>query len=245
MSELYFFQGQNNSYGFVPKLTSVLFNSVTYAPTIIKRSNLRLEENFARSDVTFTFRKSHFYAKELLTELPETPILVTIFKYNGSTYIPYWYGRVAAAKTNVVSTEIICNSIYSSLRRGGVSPKITMFCRHILYSDACGVSKGLWGNNYTATPTSSEILISGLAEDVGYYNNGIAYINGFQRRILHNTASHIYVAYPFPAGLSGTITLYPGCKLTEGACTAFNNLDNFGGFSHIPGKNPFDGSGLL
>ena len=38
------------------------------------------------------------------------------------------------------------------------------------------------------------------------------------------------------------VTLYPGCPRNTTACKLFNNLPNYGGFPHLPGKSPFDGS---
>lgn len=39
------------------------------------------------------------------------------------------------------------------------------------------------------------------------------------------------------------VKAYPGCNLTSSAChNVFNNLNNYGGFPHMPGKSPFDGN---
>jgi hypothetical protein len=39
-----------------------------------------------------------------------------------------------------------------------------------------------------------------------------------------------------------TVTLYPGCARDTATCKRFDNLPNYGGFPHLPGKSPFDGS---
>jgi hypothetical protein len=244
MTELYKFTG-STTYGFTPHILSKSFESVTYAPTIVKRSAINIEDNFAKNNVSFSFLRTHFYAKELLIELPETPVLVNIYRTSDATYAPYWSGRVIGATLRGIHIEIHCDSIYSKLRRGGLSPKVGLLCRHALYSENCGVSQGLWGVSYSVDISSTEVAVSGLAEPAGYYNNGIAVIAGQQRRIVTNTTTHIYLSAPFSRSLSGTVTLYPGCALTETACTGFNNLDNFGGFSRLPQKNPFSNTGLL
>ncbi|MCP3868314.1 MAG: hypothetical protein GY703_09520, partial [Gammaproteobacteria bacterium] len=51
------------------------------------------------------------------------------------------------------------------------------------------------------------------------------------------------VAAAGPGGLA--ITLYPGCAHNPTACAAFGNLDNYGGFWWIPGKNPMGGSSIV
>jgi hypothetical protein len=244
MIELYKFEG-STTYGFTPRLFDVIFESVTYAKTVVKRSSLNIEDNFAKNNLNFSFYKNHFYAKELLTELPENPILVTVYRGDGGSYSPYWMGRVIGATLKGIFIEIQCDSIYSKLRRGGLSPKVGLLCRHALYSENCGVSQGLWGVSYTVTANSTEVFVSGMTQPAGYFNNGIAYINGQQRRIVTNSTSHIYLSAPYTKTMSGVMTLYPGCSLTEAACTGFNNLDNFGGFRKLPQKNPFGITGLL
>ena len=244
MTELYLFQGFANSYGFTPSILSKTFEARTYAPTIVKRTSLNIEKNFAKNNLSFDFPKTHFYAKELLTEIPETPVLVTVYRSSETTYLPHWKGRVIGAETRGIKISILCDSIYSTLRRGGLTPKIGLLCRHALYSENCGVSQGLWQFNYTAVASSSLISISGLTEPAGFYNNGIAVMEGQQRRIITNSTADITLSAPFTGILSGPIQLYPGCKLSEAACTGFNNLDNSGGFSQLPFKNPFN-TGLL
>jgi hypothetical protein len=42
------------------------------------------------------------------------------------------------------------------------------------------------------------------------------------------------------------VTLYPGCDHTTTTCDGkFSNLNNYGGFPHIPTKNPFGGSPIF
>lgn len=244
MTELYKFEG-SITYGFTSSILSKTFEALTYAPTLVKRSAINIEHNFAKNNVTFTFARNHFYARELLTEVPETPVLVTIYRTDGVSYSTYWQGRVVGAKGKGITIDVICDSIYSTLRRGGISPKVTLFCRHALYGAMCGVSQGLWGVNYSVTVTSTEIFVSGLSQPAGYFNNGIAVMNSQQRRIITNSATHIHLSAPFNFTGPGTITLYPGCELTQIACDGFSNSDRFGGFDHLPTKNPFNSSGLL
>jgi hypothetical protein len=47
---------------------------------------------------------------------------------------------------------------------------------------------------------------------------------------------------PTQMEVGNTISAFPGCRRTIDDCVnKFNNLDNFGGFPHSPGRNPFDG----
>lgn len=241
MSELYKFVTSTSTFGYTPTITSKVFDGLTYYPTLVKRSGLQLTENFAKSPVTFKFDQRHSFAKECLEYIPETPILVTIYKDE----LPFWHGRVLGAKATKPYIDITCDSYYSKLARGGVTQKATLLCRHILYSEDCGVVQNLWRSEYSATATTSSIPVSGMIEAPGYFDNGIAIMDGQQRRIITHTATHINVSHKFTGILTGTIELYPGCKLTEAACTGFNNLVNGGMFAYMPVKNPFKANGAL
>ena len=56
----------------------------------------------------------------------------------------------------------------------------------------------------------------------------------------------ITLAAPLASGfrleIGSEITLYPSCDRTTTGCNLFDNLPNYGGFPHLPGKSPFDGS---
>ncbi len=85
----------------------------------------------------------------------------------------------------------------------------------------------------------------GITQPSGFFSSGIAEINGESRGIVKQEGTTLTLSNAFAGNPSGTIVLYPGCRLTEAACTAFSNLDNFGGFSRVPVKNPFESAGLL
>lgn len=242
-SELYLFQYNGTYYGFTPTVLSKTLNTITYSPAIITRSNLTITSNLAKSPVTFKFERSHSFAKLLLQELPETPILVTIYRNSSQ----YWKGRVLEVTANPLTIEITCDSIFSTLARGGVSPKIQLQCRYTLYSTNCGVTKEAYTAAYTVSGISGKtITITPITQTNGYFTNGIAAINGQQRNIVLHSGNNLTLTASFIGTQSGTLTLYPGCKLTKDDCnTKFNNLLNFGGFPYIPKRNSFGTPGAL
>ena len=249
MSELYLFEVDGIRRGFTPSLFAKTLNifgdiasSVDYAPTIVTRSNINLTDNFAKSPVTFTFDRTQSYARSLLLNLPEVPIRVTVYKDDAA----YWRGSVQEVKANVFTIDVICDSVYTRIVRSSLANRITLNCRHSLYSTRCGVNRNLWNAVYAVTEVgSNEFAVSGMSDATGYFSGGIAAINGETRYIVSQIGNVIRLSYPFNNVVTGNMTFNRGCVLTEAACTSFNNLDNFGGFSRIPGKNPFKGSGVL
>ena len=242
MAELILFNDSETYYGFTPAITSSVLSGITYAPTIITRNNISLTENFSKGVLTFTFLRSHYFAKRLLSELPEIPIAVTLYK-SGT---PYWLGRVSAAKASGISISIDCESIYTTLARSGLRATMCLNCRHLLYSNNCTVLQESYANSYSGITATSTVISIPLIVTADYYNAGMAVMNGQRRRIVSNTTTSITLASPFTGAQLGVITLYPGCDLTETMCrTRFNNLANYGGFARIPPKNPFASNWVL
>ena len=241
MAELYLFTKDGVNYGFTPGIFKQTFDSVVYQPTVIRRKGLKLTNNFQKSLLSIEFEKSNSFAFNLISEIAEVPILVKIYK-NGAVY---WQGRVLETILDAGIITLNCDSIYSTMIRVANSPKMTRTCRHVIYSEGCGVSQSLWGVNYTCTANSSLIPISGITQPAGYFDGGIAVMDNQKRKIVKQTTADILITPPFTEVKVGQITLYPGCKLTEDNCTLFNNLVNFGGFSRMPIKNPFSNTGLL
>lgn len=242
MAELYLFQKDEVYFGFTPTVFSKILSGITYAPTIIVRSNINLTTNFDKSPVNFKFERTHSFAKDILYNLPENPILVTIYRNE----LPYWKGRVTGAKANPLYIEVACDSGDSSLKRPGLSPKIMLNCRHVLYGANCGVVQESWASSFSISGlNSSSFSVPSLSVADGHYNGGIAKINGQIRNIIEQIGTNIKLTHPFTGVQTGTLVLYPGCKHTEANCSDFNNLDNFGGFARLPNKNPFGSTGLL
>jgi hypothetical protein len=242
MIEVYQFNDNGIYYNFSPYTTEQVVNGVTYIPTMVSRGTIQLTESFAKTSVQFQFEKSHTFAEQMLVNLPEYPVTAIIFR-DGN---PYWKGQIIGVEKGTNNITIGCDSKYTLLTKNGQQARMGLTCRHTLYSANCGVVQEFHKFTYTvASITSNVFTVPGLAETNGFFNGGIAVIAGQQRSILTQVGTSITLAYPFTGSLSGTIYLYPGCRLTESACLSYNNLDNFGGFSRIPNKNPFAANGLL
>lgn len=241
MTERYLFNNNNVLSGFIPAIRAVTVDTVVYAPTVIVRSSMNLTDNFEKSSITFSFERTHVYAKDLLQNLPEVPVTVIIYKDD----VAIWYGEVKDVKASKTKIDLICNSEGSNLTRNVQRARVGLQCYKRLYSLDCGVIKALWGVPYSVTASSSSVVVSGLTQAVGYFNGGIIELNGQSRRIVNQTATNVILTHPFTGIQAGTAMLFPGCALSEAACTAFGNLANGGMFDSLPGKNPFGSSGLL
>lgn len=163
-----------------------------------------------------------------------------------------WSGTVQnSTEVDDSAVQLACRSLGGSYDRQGLRLAWGRMCPHVLYSAfGCKVNKALHayereiatldGTNFTCTAHSepSEGTFTGgflekVRADGSLDRKGIESQNGNDFVVLGSTDG---------LEVGDTITLYPGCARNTTSCKAFSNLPNYGGFPHLPGKSPFDGS---
>ena len=162
-----------------------------------------------------------------------------------------WIGSVTnAIQEDDATTAMNCRSIAGSYDRNGLRLFWSRMCPHVLYGVGCNIDKddhayqhvlatvsgvGFTVTNYAAPAEGS--FAGGFLEytrgDGSFERLGIESHNGNDFRTL-GAASGLAVGM--------AVTLFPGCKRNTTNCKLFGNLANYGGFPHMPGKSPFDGS---
>lgn len=167
-----------------------------------------------------------------------------------------WIGTVGNVKEeDEAGARAFCISIAATFDRNGVWLAWGRNCPFALYGRGCNRS----GSNtpamhaYTSTvasTTGTEIVIDDeTTPSEGSFTGGfVEWDRGdgvIERRGIEVALSETeFAILGIVGGLEeGTeITLYPGCARTTTNCKLFDNLPNYGGFPHLPGKSPFDGT---
>ena len=163
-----------------------------------------------------------------------------------------WSGTVInALPIDDSSSQLGCRSLGGSYDRQGLRLAWGRMCPHVLYAEfGCKVPKEdhayprvvatLTGTNFTCTVHTEpeEGSFSGgfmewEREDGSLVRRGIEQQVGNDFALLGTTDG---------LEIGTAVTLYPGCPRNTAACKAFDNLPNYGGFPHLPGKSPFDGT---
>lgn len=163
-----------------------------------------------------------------------------------------WIGTVGNIKrVNPAEAQAICRNLVASFERGGLRLTWGRNCPHALYDWNCKVDKALHAYPHTvADVTANSFTVAAYAAPAeGTFAGGFAEwtVNGrTERRGIESedAADGVFRTLGFIKGLGvgQEIVLYPGCPRTTEGCLLFNNLPNYGGFPHIPGKSPFDGT---
>lgn len=167
-----------------------------------------------------------------------------------------WSGTVVnATLVDKATVRLSCRSLGGSYDRQGLRLAWGRMCPHVLYGIGCNVNgsnekadhaypdeiAGLDGVRFSVTnpftPPAEGSFTGGFLEwvrpDGSVDRKGIEAQNGNDFLVFGSTDG---------LEIGTAITLYPGCPRNTTGCNLFGNLANYGGFPHLPGKSPFDGS---
>lgn len=150
--------------------------------------------------------------------------------------------------------EISCQSLAASMRRPGLRLTWERGCPHSLYDHNCRVNRDLFAVPATIQSMTGSTITSGafdaFADDYfpgGYVEWSIG-LGETDRRGVERQVDDTLTLLGGTDGLAVgmEVTGYPGCPRTIAICDSrFDNVPNYGGFPHLPGKSPFDGDPIF
>lgn len=125
-------------------------------------------------------------------------------------------------------------------------------CNHVLYGPGCGLDRDHPAFTFATTiaaldPVQREILVTGQKADVGgdYFSAGhisvpilgLHFTVGWSAHDAANTKLKLTTWHP-ELVLGQSVVVLAGCRHTVADCRRFGNVANFGGFPHVPNRNP-------
>lgn len=251
--ELYKFVEGSNISLFSTYHDDIEFNGELYIPSSLKRDRIKQTTDSFKNDISIKFPRNNEFALSFITSTPEDITTLTIFRghvgditSDGIDFQSYWKGRVLGADVTGNEINMVCESVFTSMRRVGVRARYEYSCRHALYSTGCGLNKVSFANAGLITAISTNritLTISELAlQSDGYYSGGFIVVEGIRRFIINHVGNTIDLMSNIPENIivGHNVTFYAGCDHSKETCNSkFSNIINFGGFPYIPSSNPF------
>lgn len=254
--ELYLFTQGTKSWRFTDGENRVFYLSQEFLTAPIERGEVVQTEDQFKGSLSLEFPRDNIFAQQFIARTPESPTIVTLFRgsYPNGPFEFYWKGRVSGASVDGSIVSIDCESIFTSLKRHGLTARYEKNCRHALYSRGCQVNQ----NDFLTRDSVQSVNSNGIQFTMSvptssfedrYFVGGICQnAQGGKRMIVAHSGSSITITRPFDDAVNAgdELSLFPGCDHSTAACSnKFNNLINFGGFPEIPSKNPFGGSSIV
>lgn len=230
-----------------------------YVPTSMGRGGITLKNELTKANMDVRIPLDHPLAVLLLGSWLETVTTITVFRQRASGTSVIWKGRLTACTPDDAFAKLVFESIYTSMRRPGLRARYQKSCRHPLYGRGCWLDP----EDFAQVATMDAIGVDGRSiispeaalQVDGFYTGGmvkapdgtLTYITSHAGTdLLLNRLSAGLAAAFGETGPGTPITLYPGCDHSYATCAAkFNNDDDYGGFDHIPTKNPMGGSSIV
>lgn len=163
-----------------------------------------------------------------------------------------WVGSVASiSMPKEAAAEINCISLISSLDQVALKRTYNRNCDYAIFNKSCGLNKAAFAISGTITAINGATLTCNfLAQPTrslayGFIEWSVSNGAAFESRGIDGASGNQVTLIGGAGGLKvgQAITLYPGCDQSSATCkNVFNNFINYGGFRHIPGKSPFDGT---
>lgn len=231
----------------------ISFKGSSYKALGLKHEGYTLSGNPSSDDLTINISASAEVTTLFNGTPPSDPIQIAIRTLHfGDDEAPVvWSGHVKSARrVSMVEFAFVCNSLLSTLNRNGLRLSWQRGCPHALYDRLCRVDPADYATLVQVTAMTGSSLTAGGLSSLGnnYLAGGYLSFNGpygtTERRAIESHGGNTISLLGATDGIAvGTwITVYPGCDRTTPTClNKFDNLDNYGGFPHLPTKSPFDG----
>lgn len=232
---------------------AIVVGGQTYEPLVISDSGYSMSGEPADDMVTIKTEANIPVSIMLNGSAPSETIWVNIRRYHhGDTEAPImWVGYIAARKlVSSIEAEFKCKMLTAGFDRDGARLTYGRGCPYSVYDQDCKVNKALFALTTQVTGLSgNSVICSGLSGlPSGYLANGFfewsRFSGALERRAIDTHATTAFAVLGSTVGIEvgNFITVYPGCGRTRNDCAyKFNNLSNYGGFAHLPGKSPFSG----
>lgn len=245
--ELYEFKiGVNRSF-FTSAAQDIEHGGETYTAVPMSRSSISISSDSGGS-ITVSADRNHPVALLYRHSAPSDPVEIIVSSLNGSTKSVLWTGYVGGCKWTAAGVDFECLDTISYASQLALPQRYTRNCRHILYSEDCGVLRNSYRREVNITDIDHSnrtvtFVTTGLPIDPDEFAGGIMG-NSYQVISVTGTGTSgnpaIAKTLRLDTGIDYGLThIYRGCDRTRETCkNRFNNIENYGGFAHLPFNNP-------
>jgi uncharacterized phage protein (TIGR02218 family) len=254
-ARLYLFELDTASWAYTSADRLIRFNAIDYSPAAITDDGIRLTGEASADTLTLTVPANLAPALRFAGHPPSSEMFLTLRDTHyglpdapGNALV-VWIGTVASLRWAKPGTaEMICETLSASLSRPALRLNYERNCPHALFDMNCRAGRAAFriDADVVTVVNGARITLSTICPDVSYAGGYIEWFSGDGTANRRAIEAQDGVNFDLLSGTSGmaaglTVALYPGCDGVRATCNdVFGNLDNYGGFAHLPGESPFE-----
>ena len=254
--ELYTFTRDAQVWRFTSADRDKTVSAQTYTAAIITRSDIESGSELARSPLRLEVPRDFAVADLWRVAPPTSRVTVLLRQYHegDSELVTLWTGRILNVEFEGARANILCEPVFTTVKRIGLRRLYQRQCPHALYGTRCGVNRADFDVAGTVASISGAAVSVSAASSFadGYFSGGYLEFQPsagvYERRFIeaHAGAALTIMGSTFGLAVSTSVTLYPGCAHTLAVCQSkFSNAANYGGMPWMPESNPFGGSAVV
>lgn len=251
--ELYVFTVGTTTYRYTSAEDTINYGGNLYVSRQIARNSPELSVEEGRARLEITMPTDDPVCSRYIGTVSPLSMSVTLTQFHRSDFLDgriLWSGRVIQASYGRNGAVCTLTAVASESALSRPIPPYTYqsLCNHRLYDSLCTVAAASYKYTGTASGvTGRYVTVSGIhaAHGDNWAVGGKIVLGNDERLIVGQTVDELELQSVMQSSPAGqTVDVYAGCDHTHETCLSkFSNLLNFGGFPHVPGRNPI-ASGL-
>lgn len=237
--ELYQFERGSSTWYYTNSLDSYLFDGNTYNPEIISYGRVNITTEVFKASLNLSISITADVVSSIVDDYDVGFFTLRIWRDESL----WWAGRVVGCTIKEDSAVLKCESIYSSIKRLGVTTCYNKLCRHNIYSTDCGVDRDSFkvAAAEVTVVSGRDITIPGVAGDDDRFKMGLLYLSPKYTTIIKRVSDVFTVSQQIDIVVGSYVDLFWGCNRQISDCyNKFNNVVHFGGFPWVPSSNIFE-----
>lgn len=253
--ELFEFSLGGEVFRYTSQTEEITINALTYTPLELKRGKVELTKGRTGGQLVINMPADNAVPRKYLQVVPVARMALTIrraHRTDGGTpeAIVFWKGFVTNVKFTDLEAKLTCEPLQAFQTNEMPRRTYQSSCNFVLFDGDCALNRATFSDNVTVDSIDGDTLVldslsAARPADSDFYLGGfVERSNGDKRMILEYTfaTDTVRILLPF-AGIEvgETVIARAGCDRSLDTCVdKFANGDNFGGFAHVPGRNPFE-----
>lgn len=259
--ELFTITYSNNQWFYTSGDSEVVLDNKTYVPIAITRDSVQVTTEYSNNEFNIIVPLDLPILDLYRVTSPSGIVTVLCQRYHRTDVdqelAMVFKGSIINVQWEIDNAVISCESSSQTIKRMGLRENYQYGCPYMLYGPGCNVSPASYTHTGTASniagSTMSVTAISGQPDNI-FGGGYIQYLHnqlGTVERVSivsSNGSTGALELFNIPVGLANgdPVDVLEGCDRSALRCRiGFNNIENYGGKSFMPTKNPFDGTPLF